>query len=70
MNHAKVRIRNISTILFLKRLMTTYDAAPLTSSTLTPPPNGTLGTPTGEQRRPSATTINISHAKDEREEIV
>lgn len=35
-------------------------AAPLTSSTLAPPPNGTLGALTGEQRRPSATSVNVS----------
>lgn len=35
-------------------------AAPLTSSTLAPPPNGALGALTGEQRRPSATSVNVS----------
>ncbi|KAG0707565.1 hypothetical protein DFH29DRAFT_994993 [Suillus ampliporus] len=33
-------------------------AAPLTSSTFAPPPNGTLGAPAGEQRRPSAASVH------------
>lgn len=35
-------------------------AAPLTSSTLSPPPNGTLGALTGEQKRPSVASVNAS----------
>ncbi|KAG2367706.1 hypothetical protein BDR07DRAFT_1392731 [Suillus spraguei] len=37
-----------------------FFAAPLTSSTLSPPPNATLGALTGEQRRPTAVSVNIS----------